>query len=114
MKQHMCIYIIIYIIYIIICIIYIIIYYIHVQYIHIHIELQWLVKLSVAMGIPGKVSLAQFMCSIYDFDGEWTVAGIVVAFNFHWMLHGLNTLHIWFLVWNIFYCSIYWECHHPN
>ena len=66
------------------------------------------------MGIPGEVSLAQFMCSIYDFDGEWTVAGIVVAFNFHWMLHGINTLHIWFLVWNIFYCSIYWECHHPN
>ena len=22
--------------------------------------------------------------------------------------------HSWLVVWNIFYCSIYWECHHPN
>ena len=20
----------------------------------------------------------------------------------------------WLVVWNIFYLSIYWECHHPN
>lgn len=42
------------------------------------------------MGIPGR----SVPGSIHDFDGEWTVAGIVVAFNFHWMLHGLSTLHI--------------------
>ena len=26
----------------------------------------------------------------------------------------LGTLITWLVVWNIFYCSIYWECHHPN
>jgi len=20
----------------------------------------------------------------------------------------------WLVVWNYFFCSIYWECHHPN
>ena len=24
------------------------------------------------------------------------------------------SIHIWLVVWNIFYVSIYWECHHPN
>ena len=23
-------------------------------------------------------------------------------------------VHIWLVVWNIWYFSICWECHHPN
>ena len=30
----------------------------------------------------------------------------------NWPLQTKKSL--WFVVWNIFYCSIYWECHHPN
>ena len=26
----------------------------------------------------------------------------------------LGEIHIWLVVWNIFYFSIHWECHHPN
>ena len=29
-----------------------------------------------------------------------------------WLL--LISKQIWLVVWNIFYFSIYWECHHPN
>ena len=26
----------------------------------------------------------------------------------------LSNKHVWLVVWNMFYFSIYWECHHPN
>ena len=29
-------------------------------------------------------------------------------------VQSLNILLDWLVVWNIFYFSIYWECHHPN
>ena len=28
--------------------------------------------------------------------------------------HTVSKIHFWLVVWNIFYFSIYWECHHPN
>ena len=38
-------------------------------------------------------------------------------FRFHIWFHDFPIIilkHIWLVVWNIFYVSIYWECHHPN
>ena len=31
----------------------------------------------------------------------------------HWISRGITYMY-WLVVWNIFYFSIYWECHHPN
>ena len=30
------------------------------------------------------------------------------------MMRDLPANYIWLVVWNTFYFSIYWECHHPN
>ena len=63
-----------------------------------------------------------------DFPGVFVIRGFLRWFRvenpikiYRWFL-GVpwgtpisGNLHIyWLVVWNIFYCSIYWEVHHPN
>ena len=37
-----------------------------------------------------------------------------VSLKFHIYIIIYIYIYIWLVVWNIFYFSIYWECHHPN
>ena len=45
-------------------------------------------------------------------DGSWWKYWSTVPPT--WQNINIINIHNWLVVWNMFYFSIYWECHHPN
>jgi len=56
--------------------------------------------------------------AIEDHSGPSTLRITIHKILFHElyqaMYHSLYQVHYWLVVWNMFYFSIYWECHSPN